>query len=134
MRAAILFIGVLLLFSGCISASNSRLLDSYEKARVEDIVELHIKRIPTYQVGGTTLRQSSMFNINCVVGNQNEDVNSNSCWDASYTFISAYDGYGYRDNLKATETNHTIKIKLKDDIVIYSVIDNRWDTLSQSDI
>ena len=120
--------------SGCLNLGNSRLMDSYENARMRDLVELHIKRTPTYQMGGNTLRQISMFNVNCGLGNEKGTGKSQHCWDAIYSFVSDFEGYGYREHLIRKKTNHTIKVKLKDDIVTYSVIDEKWDTLSQTEI
>lgn len=127
MKGAFFIIAGFLLVSGCLAPGDSRLMDSYEKARVRDIIEMSIKRIPTYQQGGSSLRQISMFSTSCVGG-------SNLCWDASYGFVSEFDGYGFRENLIRNETRHTIKVKLSNDTVIYSVIDDRWDTLIQTEI
>lgn len=131
MKGVFLIIGLVLLISGCLDITEGRLMESYDKAHARDIVESHIKKTPTYQVSGSSLTQVSMYNVNCGGGNSKDAGEAKDCWDASYSFVSEYDGYGYRDKLDMAETEHLIKVKLKGESIIYSIIDNKWDTLSQ---
>jgi len=130
-----ILIGVLLmgvLMSGCIEV-DSRLLDSYNEARARDVVERFIKNVPTYQMGGKSLRQISMYSSNCGVGNSEDGGKSPVCWRAVYEFDSEFKGYGYREgaDLVPGKVKHTIEVKLKEYSVVSGVIDGEWDAVEQ---
>jgi len=128
MRAVLVVLLLGVLMSGCIEV-DSRLLDSYNEAHAKDVVERFIKNAPTYQMGGKSLRQVSMYSSDCGASRENSSV----CWRAVYEFDSVFEGYGYREgaDLVPGKVKHTIEVKLKDDNVTKGVIDGKWDAVDQ---
>jgi len=131
----VVFFGVLIicvLMSGCVEV-DSRLLDSYNEAHDRDIVERFIKNTPTYQMGGKSLNQVTMYSAVCRSTDSKDSEVSSVCWRAVYDFESVYEGYGFREgaDLVSGKVKHTIEVRLMDGLVVRGVIDGVWDAVDQ---
>jgi hypothetical protein len=96
----------------------------YTREEAIGIALNYIKGAPTFTWDGMpeTLEVTGVEPLRCT-----------DCWEVSISFETRHGGYGDRTGMMVTQviTPHTARVLVKEGLVEYAVLDERWDEMEQ---